>query len=413
MKRIYIFNGLDVQSKLKSEGFSDRFIDKHWLKFHYYLTKVLNLYRRREKSGDGFVKLYVDSIKKVIKPIKASTVPLQFRSKSKTVHLHLLIKKLLEKWKVILHYTEQHETSKSFHLKIYDEWYYRGYFLYKGDIPSKLAENIDKIQKENVSHLYGVYMPLYESFMKLKINEQAAIDWLDIAFKNRIRLKDKQDVFGRWISREMDIGSYSHYRFCIENFNDSKYFYLAKSGRVYSSLTNLPSLLRRFLSFEGEGNIELKEFDIPNAQPLLLNYVADTDELYQELTVKGEFYSYLKSELVKRGVQTGDNFKVDCFSKLFFGTHKRKSKIENTFEECFPISHLSIRWEKHRKGYKSLSHLLQKEEARIMYEGVVTALFSLGVKDVLVIHDAILCKPIDFSIVVEVMKNHFYKKELL
>lgn len=107
-----------------------------------------------------------------------------------------------------------------------------------------------------------------------------------------------------------------------------------------------------------------------------------------------------------------DNFKVDFFSKVFFGTHKRKTKEESCFETCFPISHFSIRLYKHQHGYKSLSQLLQKKEAEIMFHhhnGACSKLINeYGVKNILPVHDAILYEPITENLVISTMRNCFY-----
>ncbi len=409
MRRIYILNDLDVKGNLSLEGFSKEFIEKHHLKVHYFLTRVLYKYIRRNEIGDGFVPIHIGSVKKVIKPINACTVPKRFRGKSDTVHLHLLIRDLLNKWGVILDYTEQLPDKRLYKCKIKDEWYENGYTLYRGNIPTKLQNAINSVNTPQINDFTGVYKDLFDSLMRVELDEQKAMEWLDNAMKNKIKLRDKQDNFGHWYSRVMDKKTYSYYKMIIENFSTSKFMVVSKNNRVYSSVTNLPSYLRPFLHFNG---VFLKEFDISNAQPLLLNYVLETDDLYKELTEKGAFYKYLQTELEFRGVDISDNFKVDFFSKVMFGTNKRKSKEEVCFESCFPISHFSIRLYKHQHGYKALSQLLQKKEAEIMFHqrnGVCSKLINQhGVKNILPIHDAILYLPTDENTVISNMRNCFY-----
>ena len=191
MRRIYILEELDIKENLLLEGFSQKFIDKHWLKFHYYLTRVLYKYMRRSKSGNGFVRLHIDSIKKVVKTIKSSTVPQQYRGKSDTIHLYILIRDLLEKWGVIIHFTEQKPDKKNYKCKIKDEWYEQGYSLYKGIIPKKILENIDEVHENQINDFRGVYETLFDSIQKVKVEEGKAIEWLDNAKKRGLRLRDK------------------------------------------------------------------------------------------------------------------------------------------------------------------------------------------------------------------------------
>lgn len=405
MNKIYILNKLDIKGNLALEGFSEKFIEKHWLKFHYVLTRVLFQYIRKGKRSDGFVKLHIESIKKVTKSIRSSTIPSHFRTNPNSIHLHLLIVKLLKKWGVIIPFTEQKVDKRIFKCKIKDEWYLDGYSLYRGSVPDKIQKSIDEVKDINENKLEGVYCHVFDSFNRVRLDESKSLEWLEKAYSNGLRLRDKQDKYGNWNVNFMDIISYSYYKMVIETFNDAKYFYKAKSGRVYSSVTNMPSALRQYLHIDGD---YLKEYDVSCAQPLILNHIVDTDYLYEKHTREATFYSSLKDELESRNIKVSNNFKVTLFSKIFFGTHKRKSKEEKVFEELYPTTHFSIRYLKHVKGYKSLSEILQKREAYIIFQEVIKKLLSLNITDFVTVHDAILVKESDYKTTIKVMEECFY-----
>lgn len=326
-------------------------------------------------------------------------------SKTNTQYMYLLVRKLLYKWGVILYRTVYANNKAHVQYKIKDEWLENGFKLYKGILPKQFEQNIEKYKKDNTVEVTGIYKDLHESFLRVQFDKEKASKWLLKAYEERIPLRDKQGVYGRWIEQCMDERHYAFYQMAIDNWDDNQYFYVAKSGRVYSSVTNMPSAFRRFLHFDGQ---YLEEYDIKNAQPLLMSQMMDVDDLFAELTQSGGFYRYMQTELEFRGIDVGKNFKIDFFSKMLFGTHKRKSKIEQVFEELFPITHFSIRCMKHVKGYKSLSEMLQSEESNKMFNGVGQELIKKGVTDFVTVHDAILYKPSDSCTVVDTMEKCFY-----
>ncbi len=411
MKRIYIINELDIKSLLKEEGFSNRFINKYWLHFHFLITRILFKYYRKSKAnGTGFVMLNSDMLINSLGRVCIQNTPWKRYSDSEVFNLYSIIRDLLQKWGVILYYKHWKPDVKSeVYYKITDEWYDRGFKLFRGDIPDKISHGFDSVSSVDVSTYDEVYQVLYKDLMKVKLDKERALRWLGNAYQNNIPIKEKK-VQNRWVSRTMDLRIKNLYEIYIDQFENDKYFIVTDTGRCYNFLTNFPSMLRQFLYLEAENGErqQLIEDDVKNCQPYLLTFICpdSLDQQYVDLTREGKFYDYLKTKAIESGIPVNDQFKIDLFGSVFFSEEKRRSKLSRLFEQEFPDTYSAITQIK-SGDYKRLSKLLQKKESDLIIHGITKQLQNEGVP-VVTIHDAVYTTRQHQSRVVTLINEIFY-----
>jgi hypothetical protein len=71
-------------------------------------------------------------------------------------------------------------------------------------------------------------------------------------------------------------------------------FAVCKYGRVHTSLTRMPKVLRPALSFEGESLLNL---DIPNSQPLMLGIIARDPDSFRKIRFRSKYLPLLSQSL--------------------------------------------------------------------------------------------------------------------
>lgn len=408
MSRIYKLNGLDIERLLRLEGYNEGFIKRNSLNFHVLLTRILYRYfHKSKKFGNGYVKLNTEQLKKVIGRYATKNTPSFKEGDTKQKYGYLLIRKLLYQWGVILHRTPIKNNKSIAFYKIRDEWLDKGFELYRGLIPKQLKENIEKYKEANTVELTGVQQFLFDSYNRVQFDKESATKWLKKAYADKLQLRDKQGLYGKWENKYMDDRHFSFYQMFIDEWGEKRYFYVAKSGRLYTSITNMPSVFRQFLSFES--NEKLIEVDQKNCQPLLLSHIdSRVDDNYRELCEQGEFYSYLEKEMRQSGINMSDkgSFKVDFFSKVFFDTEKRNNKYKEIFKDCFPNTYDVIQ-EIKKDDYKELSHQLQTKESQLLMRVCSILRDEYGVENILTIHDSVMVEERFQGVVEQVMNEVF------
>ena len=105
---------------------------------------------------------------------------------------------------------------------------------------------------------------------------------------------------------------------------------ISSTGRVYSSFANYPTFGLPFLTLDGK---KLLEFDLTNAQPLLLNLFIDHPKFKADCEA-GIFYDVMAKEMnISRQA-----FKLRSFALIFFNFEKIKShtKLYQALEVVYP-----------------------------------------------------------------------------
>lgn len=407
MSEIYCLKNLNVEEKLKEEGFDRGFITRHSVKWHFLLTKLILAKASQSSTENKNVCILTEEIKGVLGRAKSYLIPKEYRSKSEDTYLYIIIRNTLKKWGVISFYTKYKDDKAKVYYKLEDTWDVP-FYDYKGDYPKVLKDNLRKKRSICTLGLSSIDKKLLHSFLKIKINKKEALEYLDKLLMNPslIKLKDKKDKYNRWVKREFDERTYCYYKMYVNHYATNKFFIRSKEGRLFSNISSLPSCLRAFLTTSS--GQPLIEIDVSNSQPLMLGNIGCVDTLYEELTKQGKFYNYLKKQCEDRGVSVGDNFKLDVLSKIYFGrNHSLLPRIEAVFQSEFPISYFSIRDIK-RKNYKCLSLKLQREEA-IQIKKVCKMLYdSKQDIELGLVHDSVLMPHNVEEEGVQYIKNVFY-----
>lgn len=413
---LYKLNDLDIEKLLRKEGYSELFIQRNTIKYHYVITLILNKYDRmgRDKSK-GFVKIYA-------KAHEAAVGKYTIKKKGiKDKFLIYLITQQLERWSILKsHKYYNNPRNKVVEYKIMDEWYEKGITLIEQtETCAKFWNRISKHQSKEIkkwnnnikdfhdSPLYHTHLILSSHLNKIEIDDGKAREWITEA-TDKTLLKSKR---GSKDKRVVDIymTSYlaTYWHMSLDNFSVKRYL-ISNDGRTHTNPTNLPSPLRQFMHYNGQQFVEL---DIANSQPLLLallarnwhkkkgiKYGTDLDR-YQDLCESGGFYAYMISELEKRGVKVDTRvFKTDFFARVLFNNdvEKIKYRYRKVFGKLFPSVNKVITELKHN-DYKNASYKLRKLEAELIIGKVATTMINSGMGVFFCVHDAIYCLVNDYE----------------
>lgn len=200
--------------------------------------------------------------------------------------------------------------------------------------------------------------------------------------------------------------------FKIDNFHNNKPVVDITGNRFHSSLTNLNSDLRQFLSYNGN---KLSQIDITNSQPIFLylllkqrgNVPEQELNKYKELIESGTFYEYL----MKDTELTRNEFKVKVYSNLLYGkNYKQLSKMEKSFQEEFPIIFNEIRLMK-ENDYTQLAITLQKMESQFIIGTCVERITKNWNYNIFIstIHDSIVVPEYNKDEVAYIIMDEFNK----
>ena len=187
-----------------------------------------------------------------------------------------------------------------------------------------------------------------------------------------------------------------------------KEFYVKRpdpKSRVYSNLTNLPVIHRKYISFNDK---PLLFTDIKNSQILLsvpqiknyykmikgkafTGYPQDIKD-FQKICEEGQFYEIMAEAcgVTFNDIEDRQEFKKTVFAKIWFSRNTNKlPKEKKVFKGLFPnVFDIITRIKK--DDYTAFAIGLQKTEARIIIDTVAKELLRLG-KDILTLHDSIVC----------------------
>ena len=401
MRRLYNFNGLNVEQLLKKEGFKDNYIKKQLPKYYYLLSKILFKYSMKVQDSNGYVKI---SSQELINNLGQTGYlkdnPWFIKKNWKNKYMYLIIREQLYDWGIIYFKTIQKSIdSKEVKYKILDEWRAKGYHLVKPIIDKKLEDRFIQNNHENITYS-GIYKVLNDNLNSVKIDAQSAYKWLYTASTYDYKLPNKKDLYGRINERSIGIQTVSDWSLLTENhswFTSD----IGKSGRVYTPFTSLPKLLRQFVLINGKLTVEI---DIANSQPLIfcillktwllrqgiLNFPDDVNK-YISLCETGSFYNHIIGIVEQNGINISDYslFKAEFFAKIFFDKEKRSNKWRKLFDKEFPTVSAVITDLKKDTNGDNLAVRLQSNEADIMIKGVAKSLSDRGFTEFYTLHDAI------------------------
>lgn len=218
------------------------------------------------------------------------------------------------------------------------------------------------------------------------------------------------------------VGGSSQYLSSIESNWENRNLFITRSqktGRIYSSLTNLPKRMRNRLGIDTDEQLVM--LDIRNSQPFLFNVLlkeyyqscnmpADVEE-YIRLTSQGQLYDTL---MVAFGVADRDRFKKEFFGSVFYcDTTSYMTDNARMFEEMFPNVFKVIQHHK-KKDFRRLAWDLQKAESNLLIDRICGRLYSEGLPDLFVatIHDSVLVNAKYQGLAERIIMEEFGKKGL-
>jgi len=213
---------------------------------------------------------------------------------------------------------------------------------------------------------------------------------------------------------------YNYAKSCIVRINNGDIYIKVNTTnfRLDSNLTNLPGILRKFITIDGKPIVGV---DISNSQPYLSTLVltepekierffpgkfplmllksmhlSDKEDVkrYISLVVKGNLYEYLWEKFKKRGlnIETRDQVKVAVLV-ILFDRNYHYPKTKRIFGELFPNVAETFALLR-ATNYKWFSILLQRLESYLVLDVIQGKLNKLYPKLVTVtIHDSIYTTP--------------------
>ncbi len=510
----YLFNGSNEAYDVENEFLN------YLISLNEFSAKQIKLFKKKKLNLiNEFIDLFYrqiltknvktnNAIKKEVIFLNSNFLRKEFgtstNNKKKEIYNYQLCRDFLKSINV-LNYIEYKVESADF--KTYVDYYfskrYIGSFDYQDDIFSELEEkyyiNDDKIdvilENKSVLEIIEYINDLYvnDSF-QFKINIQntkpcientitqlgeivknveidlpaAVTEILNNYDSNKLIKKVKEwkefvNVAGKTVRYFKIINKYFEYTDLVYQINllakFQKYRWLSTSDntRVYSSLTAMPSSLRKYLKIDNE---ELVEIDASNSQPHLLNLVVvryidqhklkltddDIEELkrYKELTGTGKLYEqltklyndYLKNKVIKndslnikriflnkplksyRCINLSHDkslFKTEIIGNIFFSKDLNKNgklfintSLKKIFKDNFNFIY-SIIVKIKKTNHADLSLLLQKVEAEIIIHEGAKQLLNASIKCV-TIHDGLLVKKSDYNKALNIIKSIYDNK---
>ncbi len=231
---------------------------------------------------------------------------------------------------------------------------------------------------------------------KEKAIAKAAMDGNDlIKYKNGFYF-DKPENFIENKSKQLNL------IYCQSVFNiKNNLFYCGRNdtnNRLDYNLTAIKKELFGKLKLDGENLIEL---DIANAQFAIAAYLNPTTDENFILNAKGgTLYAYVENELgLSEGTGKQLMFRI-AFDKVI--DNQQYNQIRNLFPKFMDW----VDTYKNMNGYKMFSNMLQKKEAEIMIDGLLTNLIEKGY-DVFTIHDALRIRQSQADEIGNMVKDYF------
>lgn len=203
-------------------------------------------------------------------------------------------------------------------------------------------------------------------------------------------------------------------KIALDLLENNKFQVLGKNGgRIFNNFTNLPKTIRKHLRINGE---KLFFVDISNSQIIFLAShlkkvfskkkvtIEDSSNRFFMLVEDGKIYEELMGILNNL---TRDKVKEQMFLYIF-GENHFENRVSRLIKELFPQVDNQIR-EIKENDYRSLSHILQKEESKVIF-------YALNLideqKSILTIHDSLYCAESDKYLIIDAIMRSFKHFEI-
>lgn len=186
--------------------------------------------------------------------------------------------------------------------------------------------------------------------------------------------------------------------------------YMTKSkntGRMFHSIVNMPRNQRKYLKHVD--GIRLGEFDAKNAQLVMLSYMHNDDEVFNDAVYGGEFYNIMANEMefdISNDASKKE-FKRKFFNSILFNENVlvvANSKYGKAFKKLFPITYHHLI---EMQTDTSKATELQKSESNLFIDNITRDLVKEGLF-VIPIHDAIIFNLDEIDSVQKIMDDNCY-----
>lgn len=174
------------------------------------------------------------------------------------------------------------------------------------------------------------------------------------------------------------------------------FFTVSETGRVYSSIANLPSLFFPYIRLNGKPVVEI---DAVNSQPLLLSMFVESPE-YKRDCEAGLFYDNMAKSLE----MTRGEFKSKSYRWIFFTDDNVGPVWKERLDKLYPGLADQIN---KLKSETKLWFLLQQKEAEIWIK-----IAQKQIKPVLTKHDSIITTKEEVERIVKQIKTEYKKQNI-
>lgn len=291
---------------------------------------------------------------------------------------------------------------------LYEKHFYY-YNTNKKILKNKRDRDIRQILEKNSSSIELEIRPhLYADLSRFRIDMFESKLVIDRLFENDHINKIKKDI-----------NTYMCEMINIENFD----FTFDKHGRFHTNYTRLRTEIRqKALRVSYNNKLEdVVEIDIKNSQPMFLLLLLRDNLTDGVLKIK-DFLDY------KKECYTGDIYKrlikmysfcypnktlnrkeaKKIFYKYLFGPVKNND-VRKMFKMMFPSIDKWLTLYKKEKGYKTVSHALQRLESDLIYNDIIKEIKSIKNVPIITIHDSLIVPKSEKDLVEEVFYKHVNK----
>lgn len=252
--------------------------------------------------------------------------------------------------------------SKSY--RIMPEYFHSEYYTYELEYSvgaKRLIKYRKKIQKDKIAA---------QKFIDIKVDKIKLDTYL--LNKNILNNKNVSQINKNHINRLNIIMS-------NPNEKNSDHFFNVrdeKTGRIYTSISNMMKESRSCLRYDGE---EMVELDIKNCQPLLLSTFYDTrlekhkkeKEKYIDIIKNDDLYEFINRRLSVPYI-IRKNLKGEVYKRIFYGSLQSCSgEMWDIFSHHFPVLARIVHLNKLNLDKSGFACKMQSKESDVVIDGLM------------------------------------------
>lgn len=179
------------------------------------------------------------------------------------------------------------------------------------------------------------------------------------------------------------------------------------NNRLDTNLTNMASILVDAICLQND----LIQIDLSNSQFVLLtnllkSHLNTSDyKLFKELSVSGNLYAYIASNLSLKSAKNGKGLMFE----VMFSSRRNNSAYKKKIKELFPSVVGWIDDYKKAHGDNEFSVMLQRVESDLFIDNILKRLKKKLKYFCLTKHDSLIVKRSDYEVILNIVKEEFSK----